>query len=88
MTKEEYLDIISKPYLLSKDVLRLIEEGYLVIGYDKPVIRYEPNMEQYYKDCDYLTGENSKGIKYDNCIECYRYDICKHNMEQTRNCAK
>lgn len=39
----------------------------------------EPNimtMEQYYKDCDYLTGENYDNIQYDSCIYCYRYDIC------------
>ena len=33
-------------------------------------------MEQYYKDCDYLTGENYDNIQYDSCIYCYRYDIC------------
>ena len=29
-------------------------------------------MEQRHRDCDYLREE-----KYDSCVYCYRYDICK-----------
>jgi hypothetical protein len=48
----------------------------------------EPNtmtMEQYYKDCDYLTGENYDNIQYDSCIYCYRYDICSKAFENHRS---
>ena len=38
-------------------------------------------MEQYYSDCDYLTGENYDNIQYDSCILCYRYDICSKAFE-------
>lgn len=38
-------------------------------------------IEQYYSDCDYLTGENYDNIQYDSCYLCYRYDICSKAFE-------
>ena len=32
-------------------------------------------------DCDLITGKNTDNIKYDMCIECYRYDTCKASFE-------
>ena len=37
----------------------------------------ENNVNVFYKDCDLITGKNTDNIKYDMCVECYRYDICK-----------
>lgn len=33
-------------------------------------------MTEYNDCCDLLDGSNYEGIKYDNCSECYRYEIC------------
>lgn len=30
-----------------------------------------------FKDCDYITGKATDNVTYDECIYCYRYDICK-----------
>ena len=38
-------------------------------------------IEQYYSDCDYLTGKNYDNIQYDSCNLCYRYDICSKAFE-------
>ena len=42
----------------------------------------EQTMEQFHCDCDYLTGDDVDGIRYDYCYECYRYDICKKSYEE------
>lgn len=35
-------------------------------------------MTQKHKEtCDLLTGDNTDNEKYDNCLECYRYETCK-----------
>lgn len=39
-------------------------------------------MEQYYSDCDYLTGKNYDNIHYDSCVYCYRYAICSKAFEK------
>jgi len=41
-------------------------------------------MEEFYRDCDLLTGKNYDNISYDNCIECYRYDICKKYFDKCK----
>ena len=33
-------------------------------------------IERPFDDCDYKTGENPEGIKFDYCIQCYREVIC------------
>ena len=40
------------------------------------------SMEKHYSDCDYLTGKNADGIRYDYCGDCYRYEICKDALEE------
>ena len=34
-------------------------------------------IEEYYRDCDLLTGKNSDDILYEYCSDCYRYETCK-----------
>ena len=37
-------------------------------------------------DCDLITGDNTDNTKYDMCIQCYRYDICKACFESKKSC--
>ena len=39
-------------------------------------------MTKYNECCDLLDGCNYEGIKYYNCSECYRYEICAEAFKQ------
>lgn len=44
----------------------------------------DAGIEEFYRDCDLLTGKNYDNIIYDSCIECYRYDICKKYFDKCK----
>lgn len=42
------------------------------------------DMGKFFRDCDYLTGENHEGIRYESCVECYRLDICEKYFKRRK----